>query len=357
MISIKAKLSKDIFQEDIEKVATRQGYGEGLVEAGRRDERVVALCADLTESTRTDLFKKEFPDRFIEVGVAEQAMATIAAGMANYGKIPFISSYAAFSPGRNWEQIRTTIALNNVPVKIGGHHTGVSVGPDGATHQMLEDIALMRAMPNMIVIAPCDVHEAKKATIEAAFNGKPTYLRFAREKTPVFTTSDTPFKIGKAEILWDSISNSKSETRNPKQIPNPKFQTPNSAAIIGCGPLVYEALLAAKQLEEEGVGAMVINCHTVKPIDEKIIIEAAKTCGAIVSVEEHQINGGLGSAIAEVVVSGLPAGRQVPMEFIGMPDHFGESGEPEELLEKYGMKAQHIVEAVKKLLKGRIIKI
>src|SRR3989337_388707 len=204
MIDPKAKLSEKIFDEDIEKVPTRQGYGEGLVEAGKKDERVVALCADLTESTRTELFKKEFPDRFIEVGVAEQALATLASGMANYGKIPFISSYAAFSPGRNWEQIRTTIALNNLPVKIAGHHSGISVGPDGATHQALEDIAIMRVMPNMIVIVPCDSIEAKKATLEAAFNGKPTYIRFAREKTPVFTTEDTSFKIGRAEILWES---------------------------------------------------------------------------------------------------------------------------------------------------------
>src|SRR3989304_4951888 len=291
MINPKAKLSKDIFEEDIEKVATRQGYGEGLVEAGRRDERVVALCADLTESTRTDLFKKEFPDRFIEVGVAEQAMATIAAGMANYGKIPFISSYAAFSPGRNWEQIRTTIALNNVPVKIGGHHTGVSVGPDGATHQMLEDIALMRAMPNMIVIAPCDAIEAKKATYEAAFNAKPTYMRFAREKTPVFTTEDTPFKIGRAEIFWESKN--------------------HQVAIIACGPLAYEALLAARDLARTDLESMVINCHTIKPIDEDTIISAARKCGAGVTVEEHQITGGLGGAVAEVLAKNYP----VPMEF------------------------------------------
>ncbi len=340
MINPKAKLSKDIFEENIEKVATRQGYGEGLVEAGRRDERVVAMCADLTESTRTDLFKKEFPDRFIEVGVAEQALATLAAGMANYGKIPFIASYAAFSPGRNWEQIRTTIALNNVPVKIAGAHAGLTVGPDGATHQMLEDIALMRAMPNMVVIAPCDAIEAKKATLEAAFNGKPTYIRFAREKTPVFTSEETPFEIGKVEAYWDSLS----------QITNHKSQiTKRRAAIIACGPLVYEALLAAKELGESGIETEVINCHTIKPIDEDTIIEAAKKCGAVVTVEEHQVNGGLGGAVAEVLAKHYP----VPMEFIGMPDHFGESGEPDELLEKWGMKSKHIIEAVKKVVERK----
>ena len=340
MINPKAKLSKDIFEEDIEKVATRQGYGEGLVEAGRRDERVVAMCADLTESTRTDLFKKEFPDRFIEVGVAEQALATLAAGMANYGKIPFIASYAAFSPGRNWEQIRTTIALNNVPVKIAGAHAGLTVGPDGATHQMLEDITLMRAMPNMVVIAPCDAIEAKKATLEAAFNGKPTYIRFAREKTPVFTSEETPFEIGKVEVYWDSLS----------QITNHKSQiTKRRAAIIACGPLVYEALLAAKELGESGIETEVINCHTIKPIDEDTIIEAAKKCGAVVTVEEHQVNGGLGGAVAEVLAKHYP----VPMEFIGMPDHFGESGEPDELLEKWGMKSKHIIEAVKKVVERK----
>ena len=331
MLNPKAELSTKIFQKDIDMIPNRQGYGEGLVIAGEKDERVVVLCADLTESTRSILFKEKFPDRFIEVGVAEQALATLAAGMANYGKIPFISSYAAFSPGRNWEQIRTTIALNDVPVKIPGAHSGLTVGPDGATHQQLEDIAIMRAMPNMIVVAPCDSIEAKKATIEAAKNGKPTYIRFAREKTPVFTTEDIFFKIGRAEILWES--------ENPQ------------VAIIGCGPLVYEALLAAEQLTRMIlVNTMVINCHTIKPIDEEMIISAARKCGAIVSVEEHQVNGGLGSAIAEVLTRNYP----VPMEYIGMPNSFGESGEPDELLEKYKMKSKDIVEAVKKVIQRKI---
>lgn len=335
MINPKLHLSEKIFREDIDQAPTRNGYGEGLILAGEKNDKVVALCADLTESTRTEGFAKKFPERFIEIGVAEQAMATIASGMANYGKIPFIASYAAFSPGRNWEQIRTTIALNDVPVKIGGHHAGISVGPDGATHQMLEDIALMRAMPNMIVIVPCDSIEARKATVKAAGNGKPTYLRFGREKTPVFTTDDTPFEIGKANILWDSMLNAKLKMLN--------------VAIIGCGSLLYEALLAARELEKSQIGVIVLNCHTVKPIDEQAIISAARKCGAIVTFEEHQINGGLGSAVAEVITRYWP----VPVEFIGMPNSFGESGKPDELLEKYGMKANNIVEAVKKVIKRK----
>jgi transketolase len=326
MINTKVHLSKKIFDKDIEQVPTRNGYGEGLVAAGEKDERVVALCADLTESTRTLDFAKKFPDRFIEVGVAEQAMATIASGMANYGKIPFTSSYAAFSPGRNWEQIRTTIALNDLPVKIAGHHAGISVGPDGATHQMLEDIALMRAMPNMTVVVPADSIEAKKATVAASQNGKPTYLRFAREKTPVFTTDETPFEIGKALVLWES--------EDPQ------------VAIIGAGPLLYEALLAAKILAKSEIEVIVVNCHTIKPIDEQAIVSAARRTGAIVTVEEHQIDGGLGSAVSEVLARNWP----VPIEFIGMPNSFGESGSPDELLEKYHMKSHDIVEAVMKVV-------
>jgi transketolase len=330
MLAKKAKLAKQIFKKEIEMVATRQGYGEGMVAAGEKDERVVVLCADLTESTRSVLFKERFPERFIEVGVAEQVLATVAAGMANYGKIPFISSYAAFSPGRNWEQIRTTIALNDLPVKIGGAHAGLTVGPDGATHQMLEDMALMRAMPNMTVIAPADAIEAKKATVEAAKTEHPVYIRFAREKTPLFTTDKTPFKIGRAEVLW--------EDKNPQ------------VAIIACGPLVYEALLAAFKLEKKGIGVLVINSHTVKPLDEKEIIRAAKITGAVVTVEEHQVNGGLGGAVAEVLARNYP----VPMELIGMPDSFGESGAPDELLTKFGMKAENIAAAVVKAVARKL---
>jgi transketolase len=335
MINPKLKLNKKVFTKEIEKVPTRDGYGEGLVTAGEKDKRVVVLCADLTESTRSSLFKEKFPDRFIEVGVAEQALATIAAGMAAYGKIPFISSYAVFSPGRNWEQIRTTAALNDLPVNIAGAHAGISVGPDGATHQALEDIALMRVIPNMTVVAPCDVFETKKAVVAAAKNGKPTYIRFTKQATPVITSKDTPFEIGRAEVLWDSV--------------NPKHTTNKAVAIIACGPLVYEALLAAKQLEKEKIDSVVVNCHTVKPIDKKTIVEMAKKCGAVITVEEHQVAGGLGSAIAEVLIKNYP----VPMKFIGMPDSFGESGQPGELLEKYGMKSKSVVAVAKKIIKRK----
>lgn len=325
MINPKAKLSENLFKKTIDMQPTRQGYGEGLVIAGEENNQIVVLCADLTDSTKSSLFKEKFPDRFIEVGVAEQLLATVAAGMANYGKVPFISSYAAFSPGRNWEQIRTTIALNNVPVKIVGAHAGISVGPDGATHQALEDIATMRAMPNMIVVYPSDAIEAKKATIEAAKNGKPTYIRLAREKTPQFTTDKTPFKVGEALTVW--------EEKDPQ------------ATIIATGPLVYEALKAAKLLSRT-VSLYVIDCHTIKPLDEQAIIKAARMTGAIVTVEEHQITGGLGGAVAETLSRNYP----VPQEFVGMPNSFGESGSPDELLEKYGMKASHIVEAVRKVI-------
>src|SRR3989344_2957363 len=313
-----------------EMIPTRDGFGHGLVAAAELDERVVGLCADLTESTRMEWFAKRFPDRFIELGVAEQNMATVAAGLANYGKIPFVASYAAFSLGRNYEQIRTTIALNNVPVKVCGMHAGVQTGPDGATHQMLEDVALMRALPNMIVIVPGDAEEGRKATYEAAFNGKPTYLRFAREKMPVFTTSETPFEIGKAYYLW-----------------KPKLAT-YDVAIIGCGSLLYEALKAAKQLEEQGISVSVINSHTVKPLDTDLIYQVAKEAGAVVTVEEHQIAGGLGGAVAEFLAQNHP----VPIEMIGMHDEFGQSGPAWELFKHYKLDAPAIVEAVKKV-RGR----
>lgn len=307
--------------------ATRDGYGTGLVAAGEKDERVVVLCADLTESTKSLGFKEKFPERFIELGVAEQNMATVAAGMANYGKIPFISSYAAFSPGRNNEQIRTTIAINNVPVKIGGAHAGISVGPDGATHQQLEDVAMMRAMPRMVVLVPCDALEAHKATLAAAFNGQPTYIRFGRESSPVFTTEETPFQIGRAEVLREG----------------------QDISIIGCGMLLYNALVAAEELSQEGIDCEVINSHTVKPLDAETIVASAKKTGAVVSVEEHQINGGLGSAVAEVLSRNYP----VPQEFIGVQDRFGESGNPDELIEHFGMGVGAIKEAIRKVLKRK----
>lgn len=328
MVNKEAKLADNLL--DISKLdvaPTRQGYGKGLVEAGEKDQRIVVLCADLTESTMSHWFKEKFPERFIEMGVAEQNMATVASGMANYGKIPFISSYAAFSPGRNNEQIRTTISLNNIPVKIGGAHAGISVGPDGATHQQLEDIALMRVQPNMVVVVGCDAVEVQKATFAAAFNGKPTYIRFGRADSPIFTTAETPFEIGRAEIFRDG----------------------KDVAIIGCGMLLYNALIAAEELLKDGVECMVINSHTVKPLDEKTIVEAAKKCRAVVSVEEHQINGGLGSAIAECLSRNYP----VPQEYIGVQNRFGESGKPSELIEKFGMGTESIREAVKKVIQRK----
>ncbi len=325
MTNEKAYLIKNLKDPKIEKAPTRDGYGKGLVDAGEKDGRIVVLCADLAESTRSHWFKEKFPDRFIELGVAEQNMATVAAGLANYGKIPFMSSYAVFSPGRNNEQIRTTISLNILPVKICGAHAGVSVGPDGATHQALEDIALMRVQPNMTVIVPCDAVEARKATTAAAFCCVgPTYLRFGRSKTPIFTTEKTPFEIGKAEV----------------------FREGKDATIAGCGAVLHNALVAAEELSEEGIEAEVINSHTIKPLDNETIINSVKKTKAIVSVEEHQIAGGLGSAIAEMLSQNFP----VPQEFIGVHDRFGESGDPDELINAFGMGVEDIKKAVKKVI-------
>lgn len=308
---------------------TRNGYGRGLVLAGEKNPNVVALCADLTESTRTQPFAEKFPDRFVELGVAEQNLATVASGMAAMGKLPFISSYATFSPGRNWEQIRTTICINERKVIIAGAHAGISVGPDGATHQALEDIAISRALPNMIVINPCDSLESEKATIAAEEYETygPIYLRFHREKTPLITTRNSPFKIGRAEVLRDG----------------------KEVTIIGCGPVVYEALLAAKDLEKENLNVRVVNMHTIKPLDTKVVLEAALETGAIVTVEEHQINGGLGGAVAEVIVENQP----VPVVRVGVEDRFGESGEPDELLMKFGLKSRDIKAAARLVMERK----
>jgi len=327
MLNPDAKLNPNLFDDDVAMAPTRDGYGTGLVAAGDANPNVVALCADLIESTRVEAFAKKYPERFFEMGVAEQNMATVAAGLGVNGKIPFISSYATFSPGRNWEQIRTTIAYNDSNVKIAGHHAGISVGPDGATHQATEDIAIMRAMPNMKVIVPCDAMEAQKATLAAAQVWGPVYLRFQREKTPVMTTDETPFIPGKAEVFWQS--------KKPEVL------------IIACGGLVYNALCAARALEEEKIGAVVLNMHTIKPIDDKKIVELAKKIGAVVTVEEHQVHGGLGSAVAEVLATHAPT----PIEFIGMQDSFGESGAPAELLKKYGMMPKDIVAAAKRAIR------
>jgi transketolase len=328
MISKNAFLSDQVFGKEITLAPTRNGYGEGLVIAGEKNSNVVALCADLTESTRVEAFAKKFPQRFFQVGVAEQNMATIAAGLGISGKVPFISSYATFSPGRNWEQIRTTISYNNSNVKIAGHHAGISVGPDGATHQAVEDIATMRVMANMTVIVPADAIEARKATVAAAQISGPVYLRFGREKSPVFTTDATPFIPGKAQLIWES--------RSPDVL------------VIGCGPLLHNALIAAKEIEkEEKIYALVLNNHTIKPLDEKTIIAAAKKCRAVVTVEEHQVAGGLGGAISELLARKNP----MPMEFIGMQGVYGESGKPSELIEKYGMGVGAIKKAIRAAFK------
>ena len=329
MINPEAKLAENIFDKPA-MASTREGFGKGSVEVGKEDVRVVVLTADLAESTQAHHFEKAFPERFVQVGVAEQNLATVAAGMANYGKIPFITSYAAFSPGRNWEQIRTTIAINDVPVVVCGMHAGVLTGPDGATHQALEDIALMRVLPHFTVISPCDAEEGRKATVAATKLGTPAYLRFAREKTPVMTTADTPFEVGKAILFWKSA--------HPK------------VAIFATGPLVHNALLAGKQLDSEGVGASVVNIHTVKPLDKEAVVRYAKEAGAVVTVEEHQIYGGLGGAIAEVLAQEAP----LPIEFVGMKDVFGQSGEGKELIEHYEMGASHIVSAAKKVIAKRV---
>ncbi len=335
MLNPKLKLNPKIFNDDVEQMPIRKGFGEGLLLAGEADKNVVALCADLTESTQMNFFKDKFPERFVEVGVAEQNLAAVASGMAAMGKIPFCSSYATFSPGRNWEQIRTTIAYNDRKVIIAGSHAGVSVGPDGGTHQALEDIALMRVMPNMDVVSPCDALEAKKATLALAQTSqskRPAYLRLAREKTPIITTEETPFALGKAEIYW---------------LPDVGLA---QVGVIVTGGLAYRALLAAKELEAEGIKIKVMNLSSIKPIDVNAVIALAKETKRIVTVEEHQIAGGMGGAVAEVLTQNFPA----TIHFIGVQDKFGQSGTPDELIEYYGMGKNSIKEAVRKVLARKI---
>jgi transketolase len=331
MLNQSLKLNAKVFNDDVEQIPIRQGFGEGLLQAGIENENIVALCADLTESTKMNLFADKFPKRFIEIGVAEQNLVTVASGMAAMGKIPFVSSYAMFSPGRNWEQIRTTVAYNDRPVKIAGSHAGISVGPDGGTHQAVEDIAIMRVIPNMVVISPCDSIEAKKATLAAAKTKEPTYIRLAREKTPVITTEDSPFEIGKAQLVF---------------VPE---QGLAHIGIVATGALLHKALVAARDLEKKGVKVKVLNLATIKPLDEDALITLAKETKAIITVEEHQIMGGMGSAVAECLSSNYP----VPIEFIGVKNKFGQSGTPEELIEHYEMGVTHILAAVDKLLKRK----
>jgi transketolase len=324
-------LNKNIFSKTPDVAPIRKGFGEGLRDAGKEDERVIGLCADLTESTQMLLFKEQFPKRFIEVGVAEQNLATVASGLAAMGKIPFITSYAMFSPGRNWEQIRTTIAYNDRPVKIAGSHAGISVGPDGGTHQAIEDIALMRVIPNMTVISPCDAVEAKKATLAMAKTDKPTYIRLSREKTPVITQEDTPFEIGKGQIVYENDASKKGH---------------KDVAVIATGPILYQALLAAASLDDDRIGVVVVNIHTIKPIDQKMVIKVAQEYKSVVTVEEHQVSGGLGGAVCEVLAEHEP----VPVELVGIRDVFGQSGTPAELIKHYGLDADSIVEAARRAI-------
>jgi transketolase len=310
--------------DEVKQEPTRAGFGRGLKAAGEANDQVVALCADLTESTQMHLFKQAFPERFVEIGVAEQNLVTVASGMARVGKIPFTSSYAAFSPGRNWEQIRTTACLNDMPVKIVGSHAGISVGPDGATHQMLEDIALMRVLPNMVVVAPGDSIEAEKATKLVAENGKPTYIRLAREKTPIFSTENTPFELGKAYVL----------------------RSGSDITLAGTGTMTYQLLMLARMLGEQGVSAEVLHVPTIKPLDEKTILESVAKTGRIVTAEEAQIAGGFGGAVAELLSEKQPT----PLLRIGMHDRFGESGAPNELLDHFNLTAERILPGVEKFI-------
>lgn len=313
-------LVADIAAADILKEPTRKGFGRGLLEAGKQNDQVVAVCADLTGSTNIDMFAKAFPERFIEIGIAEQNLATVGAGLAAMGKIPFVSSYAAFSPGRNWEQIRTTICLNDRAVKIVGSHAGILTSPDGATHQALEDIALMRSLPNMVVIVPGDSVEAEKATLALVDNKKPSYLRLARADTPVFTTKNTPFEIGQAYVLREGTD----------------------VTIFGTGTMTYQCLVAADILAKQGVSAEVVHVPTIKPLDTKTVLASAKKTGRVVTAEEAQVVGGLGGAIAEFLSETLP----MPITRLGAQDRYGESGEPEDLLEAFGLTSTQIAKAV-----------
>jgi transketolase len=320
------KLAADIFDK-VEKIPTRDGFGHGLVELGAANKDVVVLCADISDSTRAQWFADKYPERFVEVGISEQDMMGIAAGLASVGKIPYVSTYGVFCTGRAWDQMRTTVAYGEFNVKIASAHGGISVGPDGATHQSLEEIALSRVLPNMGVVVPADYWETKKATIASASIKGPMVIRFGREKVPVITTPGTPFRYGKAETL--------------------RFGS--DVSVFACGPMVYEALVAAKELEKKGIDVRVVNMHTVKPLDEKAVIDAAKETGAIVTAEEHQVNAGFGSAIAEVVVENYP----VPMKRVGVLDRFGESGEPDELMARFNLKSADIVSAIEGVLKRK----
>ncbi len=327
MLNKDAFLVENIFAKDVNMSATRDGFGVGVVEAGKSDENVFVLCADLSESTRSDAFSKMFSDRFVEVGIAEQNMVGLAGGLASMGKVPFIVSYASFNPGRNYEQIRTIIALGNANVKVCGMHAGVSVGPDGATHQMLEDIGMMRMLPNMIVINPADAEEARKAVGASAKIEAPVYIRFSRFATPVFTTPETPFSIGKALNLW-------------------KSEEPQ-VTILSTGSMAHRALLASRALDAEGIGTSLFNVPTIKPLDTDTILSSARQTGRVVTIEEHQVAGGFGSAVAEFLSQKYP----VSMRMLGVHDQFGQSGEPDELLTHYGLSVGDIINSVREIVR------
>lgn len=318
-------LHPDIFTDQVKLDPIRAGFGRGLKAAGAKNDKIVALCADLTESTQIHLFRDEFPDRFIQVGIAEQNLVAVASGLARAGKIPFASSYAAFNPGRSWEQIKTTVAINNQPVKIIGSHAGVSVGPDGATHQMLEDIALMRVLPNMVVIAPGDSVEAEKATRAIAENGHPTYLRLAREKSPVFSVDESPFQIGQAYVLREG----------------------RDVSLFGTGAMSYQLLKAAQILSQNGIDAEVVHVPTIKPLDEDTILASVRRTGRVVTAEEAQIKGGFGGAIAELLSEKLPT----PLSRIGMHDRYGESGAPNELLDYFGLTGEKMADVISEFVR------
>ena len=310
--------------EKVEMKKTREGFGKALVALGEKDPRIVVLVGDLAESTMVHWFAEKFPDRFIQVGIAEQNMACVAAGLAAMGKIPFWATYGAFASCRAADQIRVTIAYTNLNVKIGGAHGGISVGPDGATHQAMEEMSIIRSIPNMKMVVPCDYWESYKATLAAAAEPGPVYIRFGREDVPVVTSENTPFRFGKGEIYAEG----------------------KDLTIIACGVMVYEALRAREVLADLGIGARVVNLHTVKPLDRALIEQCARETGAIVTAEEHQVNGGLGGAVAEAVVQS----HLVPMELVAVHDRFGQSGKPSELMDAFGLRAKDIVAAAEKAL-------
>jgi len=329
MLNNQLHLNTKFFDADVQKRATRSGFGQGLLEAGTENNNIVGLCADLTESTKMNVFAEAFPERFVQTGIMEQHMVACASGMAAMGKIPFASSYGMFNSGRNWEQIRTTIAYNDMPVQIISTHTGVGVGPDGGSHQALEDIALMRVIPNMQVIVPCDYEEARKATIAISKTNKPNYLRLVRENTADITTAETSFEIGRAQVFWES--------ENPE------------ITIVAVGPMVEKSLLATQQLTDDGIHVVVINSATIKPLDEKTLLYWAQKTNAVVSAEIHQKNAGLGGALSELFAQHYP----VAMEMVAVDDQFGQSGTGEELMKHYHLDTQAIIRACKKVLKRK----